>query len=346
MASFVFHASARRDFWGCWKLTRVELRALPRKPPWTGCLDNMKLRVPGHIHNRDQEPTRQSQGAPDAVMVLKVSIYRAQHAIRGGTDLASSSWACRFRTLMLASLVSRHRTRRSAELKWFLIEFCDRPGNNFAISTQALPSRPCAAMSVSSSSALHGPFRIAGSRWQIHRSRHCFPDRLRISLLTELQLSLLPCCSTKLRSFWSSSRDQGIRIYDQVHARAAAAQRRATCSAVAAASLHVEDATARHSPDPCRPVSSSHQSFPSSRVPRPSCRPQASCLQPEAPPVHPSATAAASPGGGSARLHHRSSRCTAYHHPAQTPARCTHRSQLPMSHELRWGQPPSPAPQH
>jgi len=135
---------------------------------------------------------------------------------------ANSSCACLLRSLFSAShgrTLSRQRTRRNAELKWFLIEFCDRPGNNFAISTHALPKRPCAAINVSSSSADQGPLRTAGSRWHIHRSRHCLPLRFVNCLLTALQFSLPPCLITSPRSFSSSSLLQGILTckYWRVH---------------------------------------------------------------------------------------------------------------------------------
>jgi len=69
-------------------------------------------------------------------------------------------------------------------------------------------ARTCLAMSVASSSAVHASFRIAGSSWLCHRSRHCLPLRpgryLAISA-HRLAPSTPRCSATSLRTVSSSS---------------------------------------------------------------------------------------------------------------------------------------------
>ena len=63
------------------------------------------------------------------------------------------------------------------ELKRFLTAFSVRPGKSFAISLHRFPNTSCASNTTWSSTSVHSPFLIAGSRWLNHRSRHCFPIR-------------------------------------------------------------------------------------------------------------------------------------------------------------------------
>ena len=51
---------------------------------------------------------------------------------------------------------------------------------------QEFPSRRCASIKISSSSADHSPLRTRGSRWFSHRSRHCLLFRFAISDATTL----------------------------------------------------------------------------------------------------------------------------------------------------------------
>ena len=52
------------------------------------------------------------------------------------------------------------------------------PGRSLAISAHLFPFSLCACVMISSSSGLHGPFLMDGSRWFSHRVRHCLPVRV------------------------------------------------------------------------------------------------------------------------------------------------------------------------
>ena len=137
------------------------------------------------------------------------------------------------------SLTSRFRRRTLRRMKlyqWFFTWLSVRPGRRFAISLHLLPSALCASTMICSSSAVHGPLLIVGSRWLCQRSRHCLPVGGRgrrigvsrrwglegwprqahvpvrplmlksVTMCSAITLQLLvPCVCTSSRIAWSSS---------------------------------------------------------------------------------------------------------------------------------------------
>ena len=59
----------------------------------------------------------------------------------------------------------------------FFTALSGRPDRRREMRLQRLPRRPCASISTSSSSCVHGVFLTLGSRLFTHRSRHCFALR-------------------------------------------------------------------------------------------------------------------------------------------------------------------------
>jgi hypothetical protein len=122
-------------------------------------------------------------------------------------------------------------TRLRPLFQWFLIALSVRPGRNLAISAHLLPSSACFAISMSSSSCDHASFRIAGSSWLCHLSRHCLPLRpgryLAISA-QRLAPSTPRCSATSRRTVSSSSCVQG-RCRAQTNTRAAQTIIRCAC---------------------------------------------------------------------------------------------------------------------
>jgi len=58
--------------------------------------------------------------------------------------------------------------RFSVEFQWFLIALSVRPGRKCAMRAHALPNAPCRSASTRSSSRVHSPRLMLGSRWLCH----------------------------------------------------------------------------------------------------------------------------------------------------------------------------------
>ena len=68
------------------------------------------------------------------------------------------------------------------------------------MSAHRFPSCLCARMRIVSSSFVHAPRLMVGSRWLIHRSRHCFPRRCWLGKRRAISLhAFVPCSFTSLR---------------------------------------------------------------------------------------------------------------------------------------------------
>lgn len=64
---------------------------------------------------------------------------------------------------------------RIVEFQWFFMLLSVRPAKYLEISAHLLPWHECSKNKIHSSSWLHYPLLIVGSRWLNHLSRHCLP---------------------------------------------------------------------------------------------------------------------------------------------------------------------------
>mmetsp|Transcript_44213 Transcript_44213/g.122548 ORF Transcript_44213/g.122548 Transcript_44213/m.122548 type:complete len:471 (+) Transcript_44213:122-1534(+) len=139
---------------------------------------------------------------------------------------------------LFASRFSFRSSRRSAEFQRFLIWLSVRPGSIFAISAQRLPRAWCASRSLRSSSTVHSPLLIIGSRWLCHRSRHCLPVRLG-SCAAIVDHERVPCSSTRAAILVSSSALHTRRSDDALPQSDRAAAVRSANSGVSAPAISI-----------------------------------------------------------------------------------------------------------
>mmetsp|Transcript_41417 Transcript_41417/g.66551 ORF Transcript_41417/g.66551 Transcript_41417/m.66551 type:complete len:206 (+) Transcript_41417:515-1132(+) len=122
-------------------------------------------------------------------------LLRTAFFVRFGNSftIASKScpcFSCSFISTSSSSAGHSLALLRIRDLNLVFTEFSVRPLNCSLISAQRFPVFSCNINNNLSSSGVKGSWLIAGSRFNLHRSRHCFAVRPGILAATDAQLSI------------------------------------------------------------------------------------------------------------------------------------------------------------